>query len=84
MQYYTDTDDAKKNRKQRAITALKSKWKERKRGSIIRQEVKVVAVLPKEKGGDEDKSILSAQDGDTKIDSGRQLTGFGERERDQP
>jgi survival-of-motor-neuron-related-splicing factor 30 len=83
-----DTDtDAEKNRKRRAIKALKNKWRERKKEVESDKKQKSWQSFQK-KGKTKDKSMFSTQDGDAKVgvvsvSAGRQLTEFGERKRHQ-
>jgi survival-of-motor-neuron-related-splicing factor 30 len=83
-----DTDtDPEKNRKRRAIKALKNKWRERKKEVESDKKQKSWQSFQKKKVKTKDKSMFSTQDGDAKVGvvsvSGRQLTEFGERKRHQ-
>jgi survival-of-motor-neuron-related-splicing factor 30 len=83
-----DTDtDPEKNRKRRAIKALKNKWRERKKEVESDKKQKSWQSFQKKKVNTKDKSMFSTQDGDAKVGvvsvSGRQLTEFGERKRHQ-
>jgi survival of motor neuron-related-splicing factor 30 len=84
-----DTDtEAEKNRKRRAIKALKNKWREQKKNIEAEKKQKTWHSFQKKKSVKaKEKSMFSTQEGDTKVgvvsSSGRHMTDFGERKRNK-
>lgn len=77
--------EAEKNRKRRAIKALKSKFREEKKTvDIDKKKNSWQSFQKKTKGKIKEKSIFSTSDGDGKVgvsSSGRHMTSFEDRKR---